>query len=202
MLRPFSRYSAHHDHRRTFLIGKASFYEIFMINSNIARLEVVVQQNREHTLFMASFLAGLCQDGLGERYGFPQERAASIFKLHFPVFYARFDLLQSKEAQNQPVKRAQSILPPLSYPSNTLLPKTESLAVSAHLKAMSDAAIRLPHIFRQALELCPHDQAEAMLDIIRQAAGRYLSGRLLQVSISSIPSGFTSGVERERHHSQ
>jgi hypothetical protein len=38
---------------------------------------------------------------------------------------------------------------------------------------MSDAAIRLPHIFRQALELCPHDQIEAMLDIIRQAADTY-----------------------------
>jgi hypothetical protein len=134
---------------------------------------VVVQRNHGHTLFMINFLAGLCQNGLGVRYGFPQERAASVFKLHFPEFYARFDIPQSIEAQNETVEPARSILPPLSYMSQTRPPRAEGPTIAAHWKAVSAASVKLPHLFRQALELCLHGQAEAMLNVMGHAADTY-----------------------------
>lgn len=143
------------------------------MNSDIARLEVVVQRNQGHTLFMISFLTGLCQDGLGVRYGFPQERAESIFKLQFPEFCARFDIPPPIEAQSEIVEPALSIFRPLSYPSHTGLPRTEAPTVAAHWKAVSDASVKLPHLFRQALELCLPGQAEAMLNVMEHAADTY-----------------------------
>lgn len=134
---------------------------------------MVVQRNHGHTLFMINFLAGLCQNRLGVRYGFPQERATSIFKSQFSEFYARFDIPQSIEAQNKTVEPARSILPPLSYLSHIRPLRAEGPMIAAHWEAVSDASVKLPHLFRQALELCLHDQAKAMLNVIGHAADTY-----------------------------
>lgn len=122
---------------------------------------------------MINFLAGLCQNGHGERYGLPQERGASIFKLQFPEFCARFDIPQSIGSQNKTVEPARSILPPLSYLSHTRPPRAEEPTIAAHWRAVSDASVKLPHLFQQALELCPRGQAEAMLNVIGHAADTY-----------------------------
>lgn len=143
------------------------------LDNFLDQLEAVVQRNNGHTLFMINFLAGLCQDGHGERYGLPQERAASIFKLQFPEFCARFDIPQSIGSQNKTVEPARSILPPLSYLSHIRPPRAEEPTITAHWKAVSDASVKLPHLFRQALELCPHGQADAILNVIRHAADTY-----------------------------
>jgi hypothetical protein len=45
--------------------------------------------------------------------------------------------------------------------------------ITAHWEAVSDASVKLPHLFRQAIELCLHDQAKAMLNVIRHAADTY-----------------------------
>lgn len=122
---------------------------------------------------MINFLAGLCQNGLGVRYGFPQERASSIFKSQFPEFYAHFDIHPSIEAQNETAQPARSILPALSYLSHTQPPRAEGPMIAAHWEAVSNASVKLPHLFRQTLELCLHGQANAMLNVIGHAAGTY-----------------------------
>ena len=134
---------------------------------------MIVQRNHGHTLFMINFLAGLCQNGLGVRYGFPQERAIRIFKSQFPEFYAHFNLPQSIETQNETVQPVRSILPPLSYLSHTRPQTTDGPKIAAHWEAVSDASVKLPHLFRQALELCLHSQAKAMLNVIGHAADTY-----------------------------
>jgi len=118
---------------------------------------------------MISFLAGLCQNGLGIRYGLPQERATSIFKSQFPAFYAHFDIPQSIEAQNETTEATH----PLSYLSLTRPPRAEGPKIAAHWEAVSDASVKLPRLFQQALELCLHDQAKAMLNVIRHTADTY-----------------------------
>jgi len=122
---------------------------------------------------MINFLAGLCRNGLGVQYGLPQERATSIFKSQFPEFYSRFDIPQSIEAQNEtapPVPLTRYQWQPLSY---TRQQSAKELILAAHWEAVSDASVKLPHIFRQALELCLHDQARAMLNVVRQVADTY-----------------------------
>jgi hypothetical protein len=122
---------------------------------------------------MVNFLAGLCQDELGERPGFPLERAISLFKSQFPVFYTHFDIPRSTKAQNKAIEPSESFLPLLNYLSRAQPWRTQEPKIAPHWEAVSNAAAKLPHIFRKALELSLNDQANAMLNVIVQVANTY-----------------------------
>ena len=122
---------------------------------------------------MINFLAGLCRNGLGVHHRIPQERATRIFVSQFPGFYTHFDLRSPIEAQKDTAQSTRSILSPLSYLSRTRPLAAEEPRIAAHWKAVSDASVKLPHLFRQALELGLHDQGKAMLNVVGEAADTY-----------------------------
>jgi hypothetical protein len=140
--------------------------------SDMSRIDEIVKRNHRQTLFMIHFLAGLCPNGLGLQHGLSQGQATSLFKTHFSMFYANFRLYRPHEAQNLDSQLALPLMNPLGFRPYSK-PSPDELLMPDHLKAVSDAAIKLPQLFRHAIEICPSNEPQAMINVICQTADTY-----------------------------
>jgi hypothetical protein len=118
---------------------------------------------------MISFLAGICQNGMGVLHGLPQERATSIFKSDLPEFFSRFNIPHPMGVQNE-LKEAVRYVP--SSILHYRPPNVTDLEVVAW-KAVSNASVQLTDLIREALRLGMEDRAHALINVIIHTAEKY-----------------------------